>query len=106
MPEQRRPERGEPRGASEIILPNRSFRRSGGGPSGIRIFVSGRSEGRAYFAKSGPFTIIIAAIVLGALSITALVIALGVFLILIFIGLIIAALILSGLLHGYWRRLR
>jgi hypothetical protein len=107
MPEKRPPERGEPRGELEIILPNRSFRRSGGAPSGIRIFVAGRSGGRAYFTKPGPLAIIIAAVVLGALFITTLVIVLGVFLIWIpMVGVLLAALIISGLLRRDPRRSR
>jgi hypothetical protein len=60
-----------------------------------------------YFAKPGPLTAIVAAIVLGAISVITLVIVVGVFLIWIpVIGVIVAALVLSSLLRGYSRRLR
>jgi hypothetical protein len=107
MPRQRTPERVEPRAEPEIVSPNRRFGRSADGASGIRILVMGRNGRRTYFAKPGPPTVIIAAIVLGALSVITLVIVLGVFLISIpVIGVLVAALVLSSLLRGYSRRLR
>ena len=103
MPQQGTPERGEPRTEPEIIPPNRRFERPEGG-SGIRVFVIGRAGRRTYFAKPGPLTALVAAIVLGALLVVTFVIVLGVFLIAILVvGVVVAALILSGVLRGYLR---
>ena len=103
MPQQGTPERGEPRTEPEIIPPNRRFEQPEG-RTGIRVFVIGRGGRRAYFAKPGPFTALVAAIVLGALLVITLVIVLGVFLIAILVvGVVVAALILSGVLRGYLR---
>ena len=65
------------------------------------VFVIGRGGRRTYFAKSGPLTALVAAIVLGALLVITLVIVLGVFLIAILV--VVATLILSGVLRGYLR---
>ena len=78
---ERRTERGGPSAEPEIILPDRSVRRSGDGRYRIQISVAGRSGGRTYLAKPGPVTAIVAGIVLGMLVLATLVIVLGVFLI-------------------------
>jgi hypothetical protein len=107
MSRQRAPVRQNPRDEPEIIVPSRNFGPSADGATGMRIFVVGRSGDRIYFAKPGPLTAIIAAIVLGALSVITVVIVLGVFLIWIpVIGVLVAALVLSSLLRGYSRRPR
>ena len=64
MPQQGTSQRGESRNEPEIIPPNRRFGRPEGG-SGIRVFVIGRGGRRTYFAKPGPLTALVAAIVLG-----------------------------------------
>src|SRR4029077_7806759 len=106
MPHPGTPERGEPRTEPEIILPNHRFERPTDGESGIRVFVIGRGGRRTYFAKPGPLTALVAAIVLGALLVIILVFALSVFLIaFLVVGVLVVALILSSMLRGYWRRL-
>jgi hypothetical protein len=107
MPQQGTPKRGEPRTEPEIIPANRRLEQPAGGESGIRVFVMGRGGRRTYFAKPGPLTALIAAIVLGALLVITFVFALGVFLIAILVvGVLVVALILSSVLSGYLRRLR
>jgi hypothetical protein len=107
MPQQRTTERGEPRTEPEIIPPSRRFERPAGGEPGIRVFVIGRGGQRTYFAKPGPLTTLVAAIVLGALLVVILVFALSVFLIAILVvAVLVVALILSSVLRGYLRRLR
>ena len=107
MSQQWAPERQNPRDEPEIILPSRKFGRSADGASRMRIFVVRPSGCRMYFAKPGPLTAIVAAIVLGAISVITLVIVVGVFLIWIpVIGVLVAALVLSSLLRGYSQRLR
>ena len=101
------PKRGEPRTEPEIIPPNHRFARSAGGESGIRVFVIGRGGRRTYFAKPGPLTALVAAIVFGALLVIILVFALSVFLIAtLVVGVLVVGLILSSVLRGYLRRLR
>src|SRR5262249_34354272 len=107
MRHQETPERWEPRTEPEIIPPNHKFERPAGGESGIRVLVIGRGGQRTYFARPGPLTALVAAIVLGALLVIALVFALSVFLIAVLVvGVLVVALILSSMLRGYWRRLR
>ncbi len=101
------PETRGPRTEPEIILPNHRFERRAGGEPGIRVFVIGRSGRRTYFAKPGPITALVAAIVLGALLVVILVFALSVFLIAVLLaGVLVVALILSSVLRGYLRRLQ
>ena len=78
-----------------------------GGEPGIRVFVIGRGGRRTYFAKPGPLTALVSAIVLGALLAIILVFALSVFLIaILMIWVLVVALILSSVARGYLRRLR
>jgi hypothetical protein len=107
MPHQRTPERWEPRTEPEIIPPNHRFEQPEGGKSGIRVFVIGRSGQRTYFAKPGPLTSLVAAIVLAALLVIILFFALSVLLMAtLVVGVLVTALILSGVLRSYLRRLR
>jgi hypothetical protein len=107
MPHQGTPERWEPRTEPEIIPPNHKFEQSEGGKSGIRVFVIGRSGQRTYFAKPGPLTGLVAAIVLGALLVIILFFALSVVLIAtLVVGVLVAALILLSVLRSYLRRLK
>src|SRR5438132_6771676 len=101
------PKRGEPRTEPEIIPPSHRFEQPERGKSGIRVFVIRRGGRHNYFAKPGPLTALVAAIVLGALLVIILVFALSVFLIAILVvGVLVFALILSSVLRGYSRRLR
>ena len=107
MPHQGTPKRWEPRTEPEIIPPNHRFEQPEGGKSGMRVFVIGRSGQRTYFAKPGPLTGLVAAIVLGALLVIILFFALSVFLIAILVvGVLVVALFLSSVLRSYLRRLR
>src|SRR5437667_12822782 len=107
MSPQKTPQRREPRTEPEIMPPNHRFERPGGGESGIRVFVIGHGGRRTYFAKPGPLTGLVAAILLGALFAVTLVFAVSVFLIAILVvGALVVAVILSSVLRGYLRRLR
>jgi hypothetical protein len=107
MPHQGTPERWEPQTEPEIIPPNHRFEQPDSGKSGIQVFVIGRSGQRTYFAKPGPLTGLVAAIVLGALLVIILFFALSVLLMAtLVVGVFIVALILSSVLRSYLRRLR